>query len=360
MSNLTICAPLNNVSFGQVALAILREFYSRGLSPNIFPIGPIDYSSQVRDEKFDQWVKTCIEKAPKSHGKNGTTLKLWHLNGGMDFPVSKKNVLLTFHELSELTQNEINVVNNIDEVFVTSKYTQDVFLMSGLEHDRVSYIPLGFDSHNFKPVSRSKIPGVTQWGLFGKAEKRKHTYRQLRLWAKKYGNNRAHRLNVSISNIHLKPEDQNALISRALEGKSYNNINFLPFFPRNEDYNKVLQSVDIVLACSGAEGYGLPEFHATALGAWPVVLDAHVYKDHFNEKNAVLIQPSGMELAYDNIFFYNGAPYNQGSIFSFSDEEFYKGCEQALERSKRGLNTEGMKLQEMTYKRTVDAIIERL
>ena len=104
----------------------------------------------------------------------------------------------------------------------------------------------------------------------------------------------------------------------------------------------------------------MPEYHAAALGAWPVALDAHAYKDHFTNANAVLVPPNGMEPMVDGVFFFQGAPTNQGNRFCFSDEAFYAGCEEAIRRTRIGLNTEGMKLQQQTYAQTVDILLREI
>ena len=50
---------------------------------------------------------------------------------------------------------------------------------------------------------------------------------------------------------------------------------------------------------------------------------------------------------YDGKFFSKGAPFNQGSIFDFNEDEFIHGCEQAISRvEKDRTNHEGLKLQD--------------
>ena len=38
MRDFSLHLPINSVSFGQVSVALLREFHARGLQPSIFPI----------------------------------------------------------------------------------------------------------------------------------------------------------------------------------------------------------------------------------------------------------------------------------------------------------------------------------
>lgn len=363
MTQLAFNAPLHSLSFGQVSIAILREIHKRGLTPAVFPIAndprnPIDLSAQRPDAAFTSWLSGCVNGAQARHSRAHPTLRLWHIADSLVSLSSKGNDLITFQETGQLTSLETHILHQQRRVYVTNRYAQSFFSMCGVE---AVHVPLGFDAFNFSVLpTRPRIEGVTSWLLCSKAEKRKHTYRQLGLWAKRYGNRKEHKLNLVISNPFLKPEDQNALIAQALEGKAYWNINPIQWQATNAEYNAVLQSSEIVLCCSGSEGFGLPEYHAAALGAWPVALKAHAYLDYFTEENAVLVKPNGMQPIYDGIFFTEGQPINQGATYTFSDEAFYQGCEEAERRAKGGLNTAGLALQKQTYEQTVDVLLSHL
>lgn len=348
---------LNNLSFGQVGVAILREAYVRGLQPNVFPLNStVDISAQKPDEKFNQWLGHCINKAQKDHQRSQMAIKLWHISNSLQSYSATDSRLLTFFELDSLTPLEINVLRNQQKVYVTSNYTKSVFKTFGVESQ---YIPLGFDSHNFYPLEkRPKIEGATSWLMHGKWEQRKGHAQMLKNWVKKYGNNRAHRLNLSIANTFLKPEHMSAVINETLEGKQYWNLNFLPWSATNAEYNAVLQSSDIVLSCSRGEGRDLPCYHATAMGAWPVALRAHAYLDFLNDENAILINPNGKMPAADGVFFAQNGPINSGNLFTWDDNEFVAAMELAEKKAATGLNVNGMKLQELTYADTLDALLE--
>ncbi len=359
MNNFSVVTPLNNLSFGNVSIALLRELYNRQISPSLFPIGSVDISAQKSDTQFNTYLQSCINKALVSYSRKDTSVRLWHIGGSHESISSNDSRLITFFELDSLSDTEINILNNHDKVYVTSNFTKQVFKDHGVES---TYLPLGFDSHNFYPLkNRPKIDGVIQWGMFGKWEDcRKSHGQMLGAWVKKYGNKREHRLNLSVTNPFLKPEDLNTLISRALDGKAYWNLNFLPFQPTNEAYNSVIQACDIALCVSGGEGRDLPCYHATALGAWPVSMRAHAYLDYLNDDNAILISPNGKKIANDGIFFHhNKTPFNNGNFFTFSDDDFLSACEIAEKKVKMiGLNVEGLKLQNLTYSKTVDILLD--
>jgi len=356
--NLILNLAFNTLSFGSCSFALAREIKNRGLNPFIAQIGQFDDSSQRKDEELNNWINGATLNAAKYFNRNSKSLKLWHINGSLESFSNYGNDLITFFELDQLTQSEVNILKNQRKVYVTSKYTQSIFKQYGIES---VYLPLGFDSWNFRKLEKSpKIPGEISFLMAGKLEHRKNHYDILRFWAKKYGNKQGFKLNCAIVNPFLNQDQFNNIIGQVLEGKKYWNINFLPWSKTNAEYNTVLQSSDIIFALSGAEGFDLPVYHATAMGAWPLALKAHVYTDYLDENNAIFINPNGKKPAYDGMFFAPGQPFNQGNIFTFSEEDFYKGCELATEKAKIGENKEGLKLQDKTFKQSVDILMKEL
>lgn len=360
--DVTLDLPINSLSFGNVSIAILREFYKRGLTPNVMPMnGQVDLGSQVPDEGFAKWLHHCIGKAQKEASRSAPSLRLWHINGSLPSYSSQGNDLIVFHELDALTSTEINVLKNQRKVYVTSTYTQQVFKLFGVDS---TYLPLGFDSHNFRVLEkRPSIEGVTSFSIFGKWEPLRKSHAQmLRAWVKKYGNKREYRLNLSVTNPFIKPEHLNQMIGQVLEGKSYFNVNFLDYQPSNAAYNQVLQAGEIALCMGVGEGRDLPCYHATAMGAWPVALAATAYRDYLNEENAILVNPNGKQVAHDGMFFQSGNnnPWNQGNLFTWGDDEFVAALEEAEKRAKTGINQNGLKLQELTYAETVGTLLKDL
>jgi hypothetical protein len=357
VSKLAFNLPLNSTSLGQVSLGILRELFNRKLEINLFPIGGIDLSTQKQDSEFLSWIQSSILSSLSTHSKKTPIFKLWHLNGSLE-SFSEKQVLLSFYEVDSPTAVEINIVRNNKKVLFSNTYTVDLFKSLGAEN--VEFLPLAFDSNHFYQTTKRKIEGI-QFGLFGKLEpQRKRHLKTLTLWAKKYGNNPNYRLNCAIFNHFLDPTVQSQIINQALNGQKYFNINFLNFMQSNEMYNDLLNNTDIVLAMSGGEGWGLPEFQCVALGKHCLGLNAHAYKDWMTEKNSVLIQPNSKIPCYDNVFFRQGDNFNQGNIFDWNDQEFLDGLDKVESRYKENpINTEGLKLQEkFTYSKMVDSILD--
>jgi glycosyltransferase involved in cell wall biosynthesis len=351
--------PLNQTSLGQVSFSILREIYSRNLDINLFPIGEIGLSSQTEDKEFALWIQKSIVSAQKEHSRNNPIFKLWHFSGSLE-SFSTKQVLLSFYEVDSPTKTEVNIIKNNTKVLLSNNYAVSLFNNIGLNN--VEFLPLGFDKIHFKETVKKPKDGI-QFGLFGKLEpQRKRHVKTLQAWAKKYGNKQGYFLNCAIFNPFLDPNMQSQIIGQALGNEKYWNINFLGYMESNSVYNELLNHIDIVLAMSGGEGWGLPEFQSVALGKHCVGLNAHAYKDWMTEENSVLINPNGKIPVYDNIFFREGMEFNQGNIFDWNEEDFNEALDKVeLKFKSNPINTAGLKLQDkFSYKLMVDKILQTL
>jgi hypothetical protein len=167
-------------------------------------------------------------------------------------------------------------------------------------------------------------------------------------------------LTCLINNPFIKKEIMNQEIALIQNNNNYFNINFLDFLPKNSQVNDYLNSIDIDLGgLSGAEGWNLPCFNSCALGALPIVLNATAHKDWADQDNSILLNANGAEDIYDGKFFNRGDEFNQGKIYTFSDEDFYQSIEQAIARVKKSRNESGKLIKnKFTYKKTLNNILK--
>jgi hypothetical protein len=195
----------------------------------------------------------------------------------------------------------------------------------------------------------------------GKFEKRKHTKEIIQAWVKKYGNNNKYLLSCCVVNPFIKHEQMNALLSDVLDGIHYSNVNFLPHLKTNSEVNHLLNSADIDLTgLSGAEGWNLPSFNATALGKWSIVYKHSAHEAWATPENSLLLEPEKKEKAADGLFFAESGNFNIGSICGFNEEKAIAAMEQA-ENKAGTVNTEGLKLQQQfSYKKTLDTILKHM
>ena len=354
---LIVEAPINRLSFGNVTYNILRQLWRKGVDVIWFPLsGNADFSAFDKiDKDFGQWLQASANSANKKIKPNIPTFKLWHLNGSAS-RIGVKQFLYTFYELDQPTPDEINLAKFQNKVYFSSNYAADKFKESGVN---AGVIPVGFDEDFHKTNKQYLNPDVVHFGLMGKFEKRKHTEKIIKLWLKKYGNDNKYQLTVCVTNPFLKDDENKSVLVDCLENKQYKNINFLPHLKTNSEVNDLLNSIDIDLTgLSGAEGWNLPAFNASCLGKWSIVLNATSHKDWATKENSILVEPNGIEPAYDGKFFTENSPFNQGNIHTWDSDIVSQAMDKAV--SKKGqINKAGEELKsKFSYSNAVDALIE--
>lgn len=355
---LLIDAPINSLSFGNVTINLLREMWKRGYDVGIFPMGNnVDASTFQLKPEFGQWIQESINNRFKYLKKDIPTIKLWHLNGS-DSRKTKDQYLLTFYECSQPTEIETTITSLQDKTFFSSQYSLNKFREAGCENTEL--FTLGFDE-DFHQTGKKYLSKKCHFGLMGKFENRKHTAKIIKTWLKKYGNNPNYLLSCCVTNPFFKEDQMRQILGGVLEGKQYNNINFLPYLKTNAEVNDFLNAIDVDLTgLSGAEGWNLPAFNATCLGKWSIVLNATSHKDWATSENSILIEPNGTMPAYDGVFFQQGQPFNQGEFFTWDEEQVIQAMEKA-EQLVGQKNEKGLELgRTLTYSKTLDQIISKL
>ena len=358
MKKLNFEGPINSLSLGNVTINFLRELKERDIDISLFPMGDKgDFSAYDKIPKeFQQWVSNSASVRLKNLDKDTPTLKVWHING------SEKSLpnqfLYTFYELDSPTEEEVNIVNLQKHVFFSSSEAAEAFKQKGCSN--ISHVPLGFDT-DFHETKKEYLKDTIHFGLVGKFERRKNTQAIIQLWTQKFGNNPKYQLSCLVKNPFLNEEQMAQAISNSLSGQSWSNVNFLPHLKTNSEVNDFMNSIDIDLSgLSNGEGWNLPSFNATALGKWSLVSNCSAHKDWATKENCILVEPVGKQPCYDNFFFKEGMPFNQGEYFKLNADNIEKGFEEALEKVGQK-NTEGAKLRDnFTYSKSIDTILSRI
>ena len=74
---LIVDAPINNLSFGNVAVNILRELYKKQTKISLFPKTEPDFTAFDKlDEQFKNWVKNAADYKYHNLDKDYPTLNL--------------------------------------------------------------------------------------------------------------------------------------------------------------------------------------------------------------------------------------------------------------------------------------------
>jgi len=357
MKKLNFEAPINSLSFGNVSVNFLRVLKEHEIDISLHPIGDQgDFSAfNTINDEFKQWVSSIAAQRLGKLDKDTPTLKLWHLNGS-EKTLGQNQYLYTFYELDSPTVEEVNIVKMQKHVFFSSTEAANAFKQKGCTN--VSAIPLGFDP-DFKEIPKEFDKQIIHFGLIGKFERRKNTQALIQLWLNKYGNNPKYQLSCLVNNSFLNQEQMQQAVNSSTMNNHWSNINFLPPLKTNEEVNILMNNIDIDLSgLSNGEGWNLPAFNCTALGKWSLVSNCSSHKDWATKDNAILVDPIGKQPCYDNLFFKEGAPFNQGNYYKLDGKTIISAMEEAEKRVGQ-LNTEGTKLRDkFTYKNTIDSILD--
>jgi hypothetical protein len=362
MQKINLNLALNAVSFGAVGYGITHELIKRGQPFDIAPISQLDFSSFSKmPEEEKNLLTSKANNFTSTYSRKNPALRLWHIRGS-ETSIGNGNHLMTFHELDELTPNEVNVLNNQEQVFVTNEETRQVFLNYGVTVP-VHNIPLGYDTTHFYPTNKSYLgDDTTVWVICGKLEARKWHHKVIPLWLKKYGNNPKHRLHLHVHNVHLKKEENEGVLAKFMGGKKYFNVSVYPYLENLTQLNEAFNCANIILDGGANEGWSLPAFHCLGLGKYMVGVRTMGVREWAGVGGADLIDPDGKVPCYDGKFFQQGTGWNQGNFYSYDTEKFSEAMDSALTKKLANkTNQQGFKIQEeFTWGKTVDQILTHM
>jgi len=357
---------VNPLSFGYVSVGLLKQFRNNNVDFNFLPIGGnLDWGAFDKiDDNFKNYLNSSAQNFLKKFNINDKCFKLWHINDSWKKLSKKENYLLTFHELDSLTDEEVNILNSFDKVFVTSKFSKNVFEDFGVKCP-VVYAPMGIDTEIFFNANKPRpYKDIIVFSIFGKWErKRKWTTKTIQAWISKYGNDSKYKLHCYVSNPFFKPEQMNQVFAEIFNNQQKPfNVDLFPYLPTNTHLNEAYNSTDIVIDMGGGESISLPSLNCVGMGKHGVIHWNSGMKDWADENNAVLVKPNGKEPVYDGIFFHQGQVFNQGNIYSYNNDDFISGCELAIKRFESNpINEKGKELQNTySFKIGADLIIKEL
>lgn len=356
---------INPLSFGYITYGLTKELFKRKQEFNFSPISNnLDFScfSNI-DESYKNYIQTSFANFLKSYSSHDKSFKLWHINGSHQKIGKKANYLLTFHECDQLTNEEVNILNSYDKIFVTSTFSQHVFQDCGVKSP-VVFVPMGLDSDTFYNLNKPRpFKDIIVFSIFGKAEHRKSHFQTIPAWIKKYGNDHRYKLHLYITNPFFKPEQMNQIYAQLFDNRPKPfNVDIFPYLPTNAHLNEAYNSTDIVIDMSGGESISLGSLNCLAIGKHGIIHHNSGMKDWSNEENAIIIKPNGKKPCYDGVFFHPNQPFNQGNFYTFSTDDFINGCDLAISRfNNNPINIKGMELNNnYSFKNAIDIISKEM
>ena len=205
-----------------------------------------------------------------------------------NFP-PKPSILYSVWESTKYSEAFINNLKNYDQLWVPSEWQRQCTIDQGVDPDFIKVVPEGVDPNIYKPGYGSH--DTFDFLIVGKWEDRKYTARMIKAWLDVFLDNKNVRLYVAADNPF--PVDRCNTTEERLELSGLIDPRIIPVhFESKEDHLRRLQSADVYLSCSRAEGWNLPLIGAMACGIPSIALDYSGSTEF--AKDALLVKVSKM------------------------------------------------------------------
>jgi glycosyltransferase involved in cell wall biosynthesis len=349
---LNFSTPINFLSYGYCGINILKEL-SKLTDVSLFPIGNI----QV-DENNKKFVELGIQNA-KTWNREDISVKLFHQNMLDLHPLSSRYVGFPIFELDNFNKVELHHLKKQDHLFVASKWAKEVLDILGINN--VSVVNLGVDSSVFYPeqyeINRQKVVFLN----IGKWEKRKGHDMLAKAFYDVFRN---------IDDVELWMMPHNNFISKEQTKKwtDYyrsnlgNKVIFIPQLQTQNQIREIINQADVGVFPYRAEGFCLPLIEMLSCGKKVIATNYSAPVDYLTDDNSTRINPSGLELASDGVFFNGDGLWAElGEVYYNAFCEALMGHYELVKGSGKQINHNGiLTAKEFSWENTAKKIIQEV
>lgn len=307
---INLVAPINTLGYGIVGCNVLKHL-SQKQKVAFWPIGQISLSS-----KNDEDV--CVNAINNTHkyDKNAPCIRIWHQHDLAQFVGKGKHIGFPIFELNDFNKIERHHLLNVDELFVCSKWAQDIILnVLGDDAPRTHVIPLGVDLSLFKPA---KSPHTdTIFFNCGKWEVRKGHDILIEAFKRAFTPNDNVQLWMMCDNPFYNQQETNEWESKYKNTQHYKNgkIKLIHRVASHEEVYNILSQIDCGVFPSRAEGWNLEALETLACGKQLIITNYSAHTEFCNSQNSHLINIQELEPAFDNKWF-----FGQGDWAKITDD----------------------------------------
>lgn len=354
MQKLNMMCPINFTGYGITSYNIYKELRNY-VDICLFPIGDAQIESNEDQSKI-------IEDLNKQNyfDKNSTCFKIWHQFDLATRIGSGKFGALTFFEVDKLRPKEIQMINNLDCVFVASNWAKNV-LMNNQINIPIYISPLGINPNIFNNEVNNLVAKDKNKYIFlniGKWEIRKGHDILVEIFNEAFSENDDVELWMLNHNPFLTEEENNIWINLYKNSTLGSKIRVLPRISSHCDVAKLIALSDCGIFPARAEGWNneVPEFFALNK---PVILTNYsAHTEYANTDNSYMIDIEELVEAKDDKFF-NGF----GNWAKFSDKQIEQTIEHMRYVYKNNIKTNPAGLEtakNLTWSNTAKIIHSKL
>lgn len=216
----------------------------------------------------------------------------------------KNCIFCTVWETSEVPANFVKALRHADQIWVPTTWGKEIFLRAGLSESRIAVVPEGVDTVRFSPPVEARQRNRLRFVCVGKWEERKGQTLLLDAFCNAFSATDDVELIMHCHNPYLPGFSADKTIRNYVNNRYPNPPRILTTDYLNEnDYVNLLQSSDVFVLPTRAEGWGLPILEAMACGVPAIVTNYSAHLVFANRNNSWLIDVDCMCKVTDNRFF---------------------------------------------------------
>lgn len=315
--NLNLLGVINDRSYGLVCLNFLDCLTKRGIRTSFFPIvNPVSATENYRNT-----IQTALNNQD-TFDPNAPSLRIWHANGLAEHVGRGKRIGYTIFELDRFTPRELNHLRSQDLVITCSKWGADILERNGF---KTAVVPLGADPNVFSPANTPRPEGPTVFAHYGKWELRKGIDVLQVAFNRAFTKGDNVKLRLHCWNPFLIKYDQhgNVVLDENKKWEEYfkksklgDKVEVVPWLPTQADIADSMRAADVGVFPARAEGWNLELLEMMACGKPVITTNYSGHTEFVNNSNAMLIEVSERESAFDGVFF-----HNQGNWAAFEEDQ---------------------------------------
>jgi len=302
MKSLNYIAPINNTTgYGITSTNILKSIIKNTNNDlYLFPLGAIG----VDGPSEKQVLESLLHKTQLNFDKTAPCFKVWHPHD-LSMSVGKgKYGALIFFELDTIKQIEKTHINNLDVVFVASKWGKRVLENNGIT-TKIVVSPLAVDTDVFKDHEHPKqfTNDTYKFINIGKWEIRKGHDFVLEAFNNAFTEEDDVELFMINQNPFLSAQENQIWVDMYKNSKLGNKIMPIARVPTHLALAKVIRDMDCGFFPARAEGWNNEILEVMALNKPVITTNYSAHTEYCTKDNAFLIDIDELTVAEDGKFF---------------------------------------------------------
>lgn len=294
--NINLQCPINPLGYGQTSFNLLQAMENSGLfETTLFPIGNISYKCSEIEKSV---IGRCIDRQ-SMFDPTAPSLLIWH-----QFDMAKhigkgERIGFPIFELDSFTKRELWHLSSLDRVLVCSDWAKKV-VEDHCNVKKTQVVPLGVNTNIFKPVSKNRKDGKTVFLNIGKWEIRKGHDILLSAFQKAFKGKDDVELWMMNHNPFLNEQQTKQWLKPYVED---GRVKILGRVESHQEVATIMNEADFGIFPSRAEGWNLEALEMLACGKKIGITNYSAHTQFCNKSNSYLIEPKGLEPAWDGIWF---------------------------------------------------------